>query len=204
MKRKAEPLYTRIIGGQYKGKKVTLPPKTVTRSSKSRLRESLFNTLQFDLVGKNFIEMFGGSGSVGLEALSRGAKRIWFVELDDEAFKVLQSNCDLLDRKRCDIRHGDAFVAVPMILDELKRVGEKAYLYIDPPFSIREGHEEIYDKVRNMMKSIDPDAIETLIVEHMTRVEFPETIGAFKRIKKRKFGKSSLSYYAPVDQEEQS
>ena len=174
MKRKAESLSTRIIGGKYKGKKLALPPKTVTRSSKSRVRESLFNTLQFDLIDKNFIEMFGGSGSVGLEALSRGAKRVWFVELDREAFKILQSNCDLLDRKRCDIRHGDAFVTVPMILDELKRAGQKAYLYIDPPFSIREGHEEIYDQVQKMVETIDPGTIETIIIEHMTRVELPE------------------------------
>ena len=202
MKRKAEVLYTRIIGGKYKGKKVALPPKTVTRSSKSRLRESLFNTLQFDLVEKNFIEMFGGSGSVGLEALSRGAKRVWFVELDRGAYKVLQSNCELLDRKKCDIRHGDAFVTVPIILEELKKEGEKAYLYIDPPFSIREGHEQIYEKVQKMVERLDPQTVETIIIEHMTKVDFPETIGPFKKTKKRKFGKSSLSYYVPTIQEE--
>ena len=199
MKRRAEPIYTRIIGGRYKGKKINLPPKTVTRSSKARLRESLFNTLQFDLMGKNFIEMFGGSGSVGLEALSRGAKKVWFVELDKDAYRVLQSNCDLLDRKKCDIRHGDAFVTVPMILEELKRGGERAYLYIDPPFSIREGHEEIYDKVQKMIERIDPETIETIVIEHMTQVDFPETIGAFERTKKRKFGKSSLTYYEPAE-----
>jgi len=130
-------LTTKIIGGKYRGKKILLPSKSVTRSSKARLRESLFNTLQFDLVDANFVEMFGGSGSVGLEAISRGAKRAWFIEMDRDSFEILRHNCRLLDPSRCDLRYGDAFVILPQILNELKKRGEKAYIYIDPPFSIR-------------------------------------------------------------------
>ena len=71
---------TKIIGGKYKGKKIKLPPLSVTRSSKSILRESLFNTLQQDIAGKNLVEVFAGSGSIGLEAISRGAKKVFFIE----------------------------------------------------------------------------------------------------------------------------
>ncbi|WP_353662503.1 16S rRNA (guanine(966)-N(2))-methyltransferase RsmD [Hydrogenimonas sp. SS33] len=195
MKRNGENLTTRIIGGKYKGKKITLPSKAVTRSSKARLRESLFNTLQFDLLDKNFIEMFGGSGSVGLEALSRGAKRAWFIELDSDSFRTLQANCRTIDPGSCDIRKGDAFAVLPHILSELKQKGERAYLYIDPPFSIREGYEEIYDKVVETVAKLPAETVEKVIVEHMTRYPFPDEIGPFRRTKFKKFGKSALSYY---------
>ena len=197
MKHDPKRLSTRIIAGKHKGRKIALPPKSVTRSSKARLRESLFNTLQFDLVDKNFVEVFGGSGSVGLEALSRGAKRAWFVELDTESFDVLRENCRTIDPTRCDCRKGDAFTVLPRILEELKRKGEKAYIYFDPPFSIREGHEEIYDKVEKTIDTIPPETVEWIIVEHMSAHPFPEHIGPFQQIKHRKFGKSSLTYYAP-------
>ncbi|WP_457599568.1 16S rRNA (guanine(966)-N(2))-methyltransferase RsmD [Hydrogenimonas sp.] len=195
---KRDRLHTYIIGGKYRGKKIYLPSKEVTRSSKSRLRESLFNTLQFELVERNFIEMFGGSGSVGLEAISRGAKRAWFIERDADSFKTLRSNCDSMEPARCDIRLGDAFVVLPAILEELKRREEKAYLYIDPPFSIREGNADIYQKVLETVERIDPDTIHAVIVEHMSREKFPETVGDFVKSKEKKFGKSTLTYYLPA------
>ncbi len=198
MKRKGKELYTTIIGGKYKGKKLLLPSKEVTRSSKNRLRESVFNTLQFDIVGENFIEMFGGSGSVGLEALSRGAKRAWFVELDPDSFGRLQENCKTIDAKSCDVRRGDAFLILPSILKELRESGDRAYLYIDPPFSIREGKSDIYEKVKKTIEEIDPKEIIMIIVEHMSKEKFPEKLGSFVKEKERRFGKSSLSYYAPV------
>ncbi len=198
MKREPKGPTTRIIGGKYRGKKLFLPSKNVTRSSKARLRESLFNTLQFELIDRNFIEMFGGSGSVGLEAISRGARRAWFVEFDRDAYKVLEKNCRAIDPDRCDWRWGDAFVEIPRILEEIARKGEKTYLYIDPPFSIREGHETIYDKVMAMAEVIDPKVIHRMIVEHMSKVPFPSHLGAFEKEKEKKFGKSTLSYYRPI------
>jgi len=200
MKRETKYLTTKIIGGKFRGKKILLPEKSVTRSSKNRLRESLFNTLQFDLIDQNFIEMFGGSGSVGLEAISRGAKQAWFIELDPNSFKILQKNCQSLDPARCDIRFGNAFEILPTILKTLESRSEKTYLYIDPPYSIREGYEDIYQKVIDLMASINPDVIHMVIIEHMTQATLPEEIGAFEKIKYRKFGKSSLTYYAPKDQ----
>jgi len=189
-------LTTRIIGGKYKGKKLLLPSKTVTRSSKSRLKESLFNTLQFDILDQDFIEVFGGSGSVGLEAVSRGASRAYFIELNPNSYKMLQSNCSLIDPKSCEIYLADAFVQLPKILETLQKKGKKAYIYIDPPFSIREGYEDIYQKIIEMIKNIPQEVVLKVIVEHMTHVDFPEKIGSFSLEKRKKFGKSSLSYYS--------
>jgi len=188
-------LSTRIIGGKYRGRKIALPDKEITRSSKGILREALFNILQFDIVDKNFVEVFGGSGSVGLEALSRGAKRVYFIEKNPQAYDVLKKNCQLFDPDRCTIRFGDAFQILEEIVEELQREGEKAYFYFDPPFQIREGFEEIYDQLIEAIEKIPKEVVEAIIVEHMSRVELPEEIGDFRSYKRRKFGKSTLTFY---------
>ena len=190
-----QSLETRIIAGEFKGKKIKLPSSDVTRSSKNILRESLFNTLQYDVIDKNFVEVFAGSGSVGLEALSRGAKHVYFIELDKNSFEILKKNAKSLDINRCTLIFGDAFEKIFDVIEDLKRKKEKAYFYFDPPFSIREGHEDIYDKVIETIKKIPKEVVEMIIIEHMTKVDLPKTIGKYELIKKRKFGKSSLSYY---------
>lgn len=190
-----QSLETRIIAGEFKGKKIKLPSLDVTRSSKNILRESLFNTLQYDVIDKNFVEVFAGSGSVGLEALSRGAKHVYFIELDKNSFEILKKNAKSLDISRCTLIFGDAFEKIFDVIEDLKRKKEKAYFYFDPPFSIREGHEDIYDKVIETIKKIPKEVVEMIIIEHMTKVDLPKIIGKYELVKKRKFGKSSLSYY---------
>jgi len=195
MTKKVE-LTTKIIGGKYKNKRLTLPSKTVTRSSKSRLKESLFNTLQFDILDQNFIEVFAGSGSIGLEAISRGASMAYFIEIDAMSYKILQSNCRLIDPTHCKTYLADAFIQLPKIIEALADENKKAYIYIDPPFLIRKGHENIYQKIVRMIEEIYQEAVLKIIIEHMTQVDFPKKIGNFSLNKRKKFGKSSLSYYS--------
>lgn len=190
-----QKLYTKIIAGKYKGKKIYLPSKEVTRSSKSILRESLFNTLQYDVIDKDFVEVFGGSGSVGLEALSRGAKYAYFIELDRDSFKTLEKNIELIDKSRATALFGDAFERIFDIVDLLKRDKRKAYFYFDPPFSIRDGMEDIYKRVFETIKKIPKEVVEMIIIEHMTKMDTPKEIKDYKLVKRKKFGKSSLSYY---------
>ena len=91
---KSNAFTKRIVAGKFKGKTLRLPSKTTTRSSKGVVLESFFNTIQFEIIDACFVELFSGSGSVGLEALSRGAKKIFFMEIDREAQKVLRGNID--------------------------------------------------------------------------------------------------------------
>lgn len=188
-------LYTKIIAGKYKGKKIYLPSKEVTRSSKSILRESLFNTLQYDVIDKDFVEVFGGSGSVGLEALSRGASHAYFIELDRGSFKTLEKNIELIDKSRATTLFGDAFERIFDIVQILKNSDKKAYFYFDPPFSIREGMKDIYNKVFETIEKIPSEIVEMIIIEHMTKMDMPQKIKDYRLIKRKKFGKSSLSYY---------
>lgn len=188
---------THIIAGKYKGKPIEIPSIDTTRSSKSILRESLFNTLQFEVIDKNFFEVFAGSGSVGLEALSRGAKHAYFIEKNKIAFNTLQENVKNINKNDSTMLIGDSFEKFTIIYNILKNDHTKTYFYFDPPFSIRENMDDIYKKTIDLISSIDKDICELVIIEHMSDIELPETIGNVNLLKIKKFGKSTLSYYAP-------
>jgi len=185
----------KIVMGKYKGQILKLPSKTTTRSSKNIVLESFFNTIQFEIIDANFVEVFSGSGSIGLEALSRGAKQIYFMEKDRDALKVLKENISKTDKNACEVFSGDSFVNINAVVANLKRQKEDAYFYIDPPFSCREGMEDIYDKMIELIKSLPKENVKMIIVEHMTGLELPTQIGIFSLTKSKKFGKTSLTYF---------
>ena len=187
---------TPIIAGKYKGKKIAIPAIDTTRSSKSILRESLFNSIAYDVVDSNFVELFAGSGSVGLEALSRGAKKSYFLEQNKTAFRLLNENINNIDPQNSSALQGDAFTLFEPLYKQLKAEGRDTFFYFDPPFSIREGMDDIYDKCIDLIAQIKDPFAKMVIIEHMTNIDLPETIGSLKLVKDKKFGKSSLSYYS--------
>ncbi len=186
---------TKIIAGKYKGKVLELPSLDVTRSSKARLKESLFNVLQFDIIDKVFVESFAGSGSIGLEAISRDAKKAYFVKLDKNSYRCLTNNCKAVEPQKCQTFFGDTFSQTPAILDSLKNSEDEIVLYVDPPFDYREGMEEIYEKSFDMIRNIENENIYLIVIEHVSTLEIPETLGKFTLQRTKKFGKSSLSYF---------
>lgn len=194
MKSNSKKLTKRIISGKFKGRVLNLPSKVTTRSSKSIVLESFFNTLQFDIMDATFVEVFSGSGSIGLEALSRGAREIMFMEKDRDALKTLKANIALTDPSACEVYSGDSFENINAVIKTLKKKNEDAYFYIDPPFSIREGMEDIYDKMMNLISSLPQEVVKLIIIEHMTGLEIPETLGTYAIKKSKKFGNTTLTY----------
>lgn len=192
----SDTLTKKILAGRFKGKTLRLPSKETTRSSKAIVVESFFNTIQFDVIDSVVVEVFSGSGSIGLEALSRGAKKIIFMEKDRDAIRMLRMNIAQTDSNACEVIEGDSFTNIAQVKKRLEALGESAFIYVDPPFSYREGMEEIYDKMIRMIASF-PQSLATLfIIEHMSTLELPASIGVFNQIKTKKFGKTSLTYYA--------
>jgi 16S rRNA (guanine(966)-N(2))-methyltransferase RsmD len=186
---------SKIVGGKYKGKILQLPSLDTTRSSKSILKESFFNVLQFDIIDILFIEGFGGSGAIGLEALSRGAKHSYFCEIDRASYKVLQNNCESIDSNNCTKLFGDTFDKLPSLFEQLKNKKEEIILYLDPPFDFREGMDNIYEKTFDLVKNISNENLILVTFEHMSGASMPESLGMFTKYKTKKFGKSSLTYY---------
>jgi len=190
-----QKLTSKIIAGKYKNKQLILPSLDTTRSSKSILKESFFNVVQFDIIDTIFIEAFAGSGSIGLEALSRGAKHSYFCEIDKNSYKILQKNCEQIDPQNSTTIFGDTFEKVPVLLENLSRTTEPIILYIDPPFDFRDGMSDIYQKAFDMVINITNQNIFLVTFEHVSSLDMPEALGIFTKFKTKKFGKSSLTYY---------
>ena len=185
-------LFIRIEAGEYKGKKIKLPSLGTTRSTKSILKNSFFNSIQFEISGAIFVELFGGSGSIGLEALSRGAKRAYFIEKDKKAYDILYQNAKSISPDKTELIYGDTFVEFPKLLN---RLNQKAIFYIDPPFDIREGMEDIYKKSIDLISTIPKSSSSLIAVEHISKLNLPKVLGEHTLAKSKKFGKSSISIY---------
>ena len=112
-------LFTQISSGNYKGKKLALPALSSTRSTKSIVKGSFFDTWRAELRGATFIECFGGSGAMALEALSNGAKNVYAIEKDAAAHKIMRKNFDLFGLGANAIL-GDCFERLPEIFHELQ------------------------------------------------------------------------------------
>ncbi|DAB27421.1 MAG: 16S rRNA (guanine(966)-N(2))-methyltransferase RsmD [Sulfurimonas sp. RIFOXYD12_FULL_33_39] len=193
---KNKPITKKIISGKFKNKILKLPSKITTRTSKAIVLESFFNTIQFEIIDAIFVELFSGSGSIGLEALSRGAKKVIFMERDSDALKILKENIAQTDPEGCEIYGGDTFVNIKNVVKVLEKKNDNAYFYIDPPFNIREGMEDIYDKTIDLIASLPKECVKLIIIEHMSGLELPSKIGAFSIKKSKKFGNTTLTYFS--------
>jgi 16S rRNA (guanine(966)-N(2))-methyltransferase RsmD len=118
----------RIIGGAWRSRLISFPARTELRPTPGRVRETLFNWLGQDLTGKTCLDLFAGSGALGLEAASRGAKRVVMVERDPSAFHALQANVAVLNATAVELKRADAL--------EFLRADDGTYdvIFLDPPF----------------------------------------------------------------------
>ena len=216
-----DTLFTQISSGIYRGKKLALPALSSTRSTKSIVKGSFFDTWRAELRGAVFIECFGGSGAMALEALSNGAKNVYAIEKDVAAPKIMRKNFELFGLGANAIL-GDCFERLPEILYELQanmngRSGanssgshtansrensisdpaRRVFVYLDPPCAIRQGFGGIYERVLALIVRLGSAQCELLIaIEHMSELELPLKIGDFVLLKSRKFGATTMSYYA--------
>ena len=119
----------RIIGGEWRSRKLHFPDAPDLRPTPDRVRETLFNWLATDIYGAACLDLFAGSGALGLEALSRGARKTVFVDLHRSAIHSLQNNLQLLDAsQRASVIQSDA-------ISYLQRPAEQfAIVFLDPPF----------------------------------------------------------------------
>lgn len=118
----------RMIGGQWRGRKIDVMDAEGLRPTSDRLRETLFNWLQFDIAGKKCLDLFAGAGGLGFEAASRGASRVAMIECDPQVFQQLQANQKHLSADQCLLHQTSAF-------DYLAASSCDANIvFVDPPF----------------------------------------------------------------------
>lgn len=120
--------YIRIIGGIYKSRKLTVIDAESLRPTTDRVKETVFNWLMFKINNTNVLDLFAGSGSLGFEALSRGAQKVTFIEQNPKVCKALSANAENLKAKNCEILNKDAL----HFLDTTPEAYD--LIFIDPPF----------------------------------------------------------------------
>ena len=119
----------RIIGGRWRSRRIVFPPRRELRPTPDRVRETLFNWLGQDLTGRSCLDLFAGSGALGFEAASRGARRVVMVERDAATFRALQASRAALAADAVELRRADAL--------EFLRTAADCYdvVFVDPPFT---------------------------------------------------------------------
>ena len=168
-----------ITGGKYKGRKVIAPDEKITRPTLSKTRMGIFNTLYSilgEFEGKSFLDVFGGSGIMGLEALSRGFEKVKVCELNRKSAEIIKKNYASLGIN-ADLKVGDS-VKFLKKSDELFDV-----VFIDPPYK-----SGLYEDVLSSVKG------KIIIVEHDSHVEFKN----FVLLKQKKYSSSTVSFIAKI------
>ncbi|HEC1750572.1 TPA: RsmD family RNA methyltransferase [Campylobacter lari] len=191
-KKQTQKIYTTIESGIYKGKKILLPSLDTTRSTKSIVKSCVFNVLRFSLQDKVFIEAFGGSALMALEARSNGCLKSYAIEKDKKAYKIALKNASNIDQNTICF-NDDTFKKTPQIIQNSK---EDIILYLDPPFDIREGFFDIYEKTLKLIENIKNSNVKIIIIEHHSTFKTPAKIQNYEKTKEKKFGSTTLSFYS--------
>jgi 16S rRNA (guanine(966)-N(2))-methyltransferase RsmD len=182
----------RVIAGKYRGRKLKSPPSLQTRPTSDRLRETLFNILAPRIEAAHFLDLCAGSGAVGIEALSRGAAHVTFVDRSRKMYALIETNLKLLE-----VKDDEAEVVSREALDFLRRkVKSEAesfdVIFFDPPYAI--DYEEVLDYLGSSAELLlSEDGL--VIVEHYKKRELKEAFGGLKRYRMVKQGDSQLSFY---------
>ncbi|EAH6868371.1 16S rRNA (guanine(966)-N(2))-methyltransferase RsmD [Campylobacter lari] len=191
-KKQTQKIYTTIESGIYKGKKILLPSLDTTRSTKSIVKSCVFNVLRFSLQDKVFIEAFGGSALMALEARSNGCLKSYAIEKDKKAYEIALKNASNIDQNIICF-NDDTFKKTPQIIQNSK---EDIILYLDPPFDIREGFFDIYEKTLKLIENIKNSNVKIIIIEHHSTFKTPAKIQNYEKTKEKKFGSTTLSFYS--------
>ena len=182
----------RIISGTSKGRRLATLRGHTLRPTSDRVKESMFNILGGEIEGKVILDLFAGTGNLGIEALSRGAQRVTFVEKDQEAFKLIQRNllaCQMGDRSEILPREVDRALKV------LRGKGERFDLiFMDPPYEkglIQKTIERLCTE-----RIYHDDSI--LVIEHNRREPLFDISDFWTLTRQRKIGETLISFLTPI------
>ena len=185
----------RIIAGTYRSRRLGAPPGLTTRPTSDRLRETLFNVLAPRIAGAVFLDLYAGSGAVGLEALSRGAARVTFVERAPAALKVLRAN---LEQLGIESGYEVRAESVAAFLRSAAKAGPKPrpheVVVLDPPYDAAEEYAATLGTLGRAGGTILA-AGALVVAEHRRKQPLEEHYGCLKRTRLLEQGDTALSFY---------
>lgn len=193
MKNSKNSHFALISSGILKGKKLKFPNISTTRPTKSIVKSAFFNAMRDEIKNCVLIECFAGSAMIAIESLSNLAICAYAIEKNALAYATALENKNNLGLENLHLINADFFEILPNLL---KKLDENAILYIDPPFEIRNGFGEIYEKIFKFLEICELKMIKFIVFEHISSKKMPPNLCEFKLRKTRKFGKTSLSEFS--------
>jgi len=166
----------RVVGGEARGRRLKTPKGI--RPTQGIVKEAIFNLVGPAIDGVHVLDLFAGSGALGIEALSRGAAGVTFVDREPRGLAILRQNLDALDLKaRANVVRGDVVRWLESSPDQVRQAG---FVFMDPPYE-----DPVLDRA---LKAIDREATDaTVIVEHSRRQELP-ALARLRVDRQRKYG----------------
>ena len=175
----------RIIAGAGKGRRLRAPAGDATRPTGARVRQTLFDILAPVVPGSRFLDAFAGGGGVGIEALSRGARRVVLVDRARSAVEAIRANLALV-ATAADVFQQDAQVALRALRDRGERFD---VVYVDPPYD-----SDLYERVLPLAAGVLADG-GVVIAEHFHKRALPERIGGLVNARSVRVGDHRLTFY---------
>jgi 16S rRNA (guanine966-N2)-methyltransferase len=178
----------RIVGGSLGGRVLRAPPGSDTRPTSEKVREAIFNILGNmigDVEGASVLDLFAGSGALGIEALSRGAAHATFCDLRKPALAVLRGNLrDLAVEDRATVVQGDAVATAARHVP----ASPWTLVFVDPPY-----RSDLAERSVAALQHLAPDAV--IVIEHDRRNAPPDALGSLLRTDQRRYGDTLVSFY---------
>jgi 16S rRNA (guanine966-N2)-methyltransferase len=180
----------RVIAGEHKGRRLKAVPGQNTRPTTDKVKESMFNIIGPYFEGGTALDLFAGTGSLGIEAISRGMEKAVFIDSDHKALSVIRENVTTLGLKdQTEIFKNDAKRA----LDSLAARGTRFDLvFVDPPYKLTGLYEELITKMQSLELLNDRAVI---VAEHTSDLELPEVIGKAVRWRLVTYGEIGIDFY---------
>ena len=184
----------KIIAGRWRGRTIRAPRDTGTRPSAARLREALFSAIQPWIEGAHVLDLFAGSGAFGIEALSRGASRAEFVDVEGRALRTIAQNLEGLgaDPETYSIRRGDAWRRLTGLPGDLP---EGAVVLLDPPYSDELPARCLPDGIR----AVESGQVVAFAVEHPADAPEPDPPPAGIDLRRRHHGHGAFTLLTRSD-----
>ena len=173
----------RVITGTARGRRLKTPENDEIRPTTDNVKEALFNIIQFDIEGRRVLDLFAGTGQLGIEALSRGAKSCVFVDESREALRIVRENL-----KTCGL---SAAVLQSNALDYLRRGETFDLIFVDPPYDA--GLYEPVLKTLNLVDNLSDGGI--IICEARREESLPEVAAPYRKGKEYRYGKVKICIY---------
>lgn len=188
-----------IIAGLYRHQRLKSPKGSQTRPTSSRLREALFNICQQTIEEAQFLDIFAGSGAMGLEALSRGARSATFIEAHREAIQCIESNIEYLKvQRQCQVLRGEAFAMLQLLEKQGKQFN---IIYADPPYRTLVPNSSLFYSAY-IIEWIDRHSLlvpgGTLFIEEDFNSQPNIALQTLALINSRRMGQAALQQYKKI------